>query len=55
MAEAKISMIRIRTNKEGFAASESAAPDPTIPTETPQNKFPKPTVIPAPNMMYPDR
>jgi len=46
----KISTIRILTNRAGSWASARAAPDPTIPTHTPQNKFEKPTVRPAPNM-----
>ena len=33
-AEAKISMTRIFTKRVGFAASDKAAPDPVIPTET---------------------
>lgn len=46
----KISMIRIFTNKEGFAASEIAAPDPTIPTQNPHTRFTNPTVIPDPKI-----
>jgi hypothetical protein len=34
MALAKISTMRILTNKLGLAASARAAPEPTIPTET---------------------
>ncbi|KAI9577518.1 hypothetical protein GQX74_004980 [Glossina fuscipes] len=33
-----------------FAASAKAAPEPTTPTETPQNKLTKPTAKPAPNI-----
>ncbi len=49
IALANISIIRIRTNNEEFCASAKAAPDPTRPTHTPQNKLHKPTVKPAPN------
>jgi hypothetical protein len=49
MALAKISIIRIRTNNEEFWASAKAAPEPTRPTQIPQNKLHKPTVKPAPN------
>ena len=51
MAEPKISMIRILTNRELFAASARAAPEPTIPTHIPQAKFVNPTVKPAANMV----
>ena len=53
MAEAKISMMRILTKRVGFAASVKAAPDPTIPTATPQNKLDNPTMSPDPNTIYP--
>lgn len=49
----KISTIKIFTNNAGFAASAKAAPDPTMPTQTPHTKFTIPTVRPAPNSMYP--
>jgi len=49
IALAKISMIRIRTNNDEFWASAKAAPEPTRPTQTPQNKLHKPTVKPALN------
>ena len=55
MAEAKISMMRILTKTVGFAASVKAAPDPTIPTATPQNKLDNPTMSPAPNIRYPPK
>ncbi len=51
MAEAKISMIKIFTNSEEFWASARAAPEPTTPTATPQNKFESPTVKPAPKTL----
>jgi len=47
----KISTIRILTNRAGSCASASAAPDPTMPTQIPQNRLEKPTVSPAPNML----
>uniref|UniRef100_A0A1B0BL69 Uncharacterized protein n=1 Tax=Glossina palpalis gambiensis TaxID=67801 RepID=A0A1B0BL69_9MUSC len=50
IAEPKISTIKIFTNKIEFAASARAAPEPTTPTETPQNKLTKPTAKPAPNI-----
>uniref|UniRef100_A0A1B0A8P1 Uncharacterized protein n=1 Tax=Glossina pallidipes TaxID=7398 RepID=A0A1B0A8P1_GLOPL len=50
IAEPKISTIKIFTNKTEFAASAKAAPEPTTPTETPQNKLTKPTAKPAPNI-----
>lgn len=49
IALANISMIRIRTNNDEFCASAKAAPDPTRPTQTPQNRLHKPTLKPAPN------
>ena len=54
MADAKISTIKIFTNKEPFCASARAAPDPTMPTAMPQKKLQHPTVRPAPNSAYPD-
>lgn len=53
MAEPKISMMRILTNNDEFAASANAAPEPTIPTDIPQNKLTKPTDKPEPNITYP--
>ena len=50
MAEAKISMIKILTNVEGVCESARAQPDQMTPTETPQNKFERPTEIPAPKI-----
>lgn len=50
MALPKISTIKIRTKSEGSAASASAAPDPTWPTQRPQTKLTTPVVSPAPNM-----
>ena len=50
IALAKISIIRILTNKAGFAASAKAAPEPTTPTAKPQTKFEKPTVNPPPKI-----
>lgn len=52
MALAKISIIKILTKSEPFAASVKAAPEPIIPTQTPQNRFTKPTVTPAPKIMW---
>lgn len=46
----KISTIRILTKSAEFCASARAAPEPTMPTQIPQNKLEKPTVRPAPNM-----
>ncbi|CAF4347861.1 unnamed protein product, partial [Rotaria magnacalcarata] len=51
IALANISMIRIRTNNDEFCASAKAAPDPTRPTQTPQNKLHRPTDKPAPNSL----
>ena len=51
MAEPKISIMRIFTNRELFAASERAAPDPTMPTHRPQARLVMPTVSPAANMV----
>ena len=51
MAEPKISMMRIFTNSELFAASAKAAPEPTMPTQRPQAKFVIPTVRPAANIV----
>lgn len=53
MALPKISTMRILTKSEEFWASASAAPDPTIPTQTPQNRLENPTVRPAPNIENP--
>lgn len=50
MALLKISTIKIFTNKDEFAASAMAAPDPTTPTAIPQKRFTNPTVNPAPNI-----
>lgn len=50
MAEPKISTIRILTKRAEFAASERAAPEPTMPTAIPQNKLTRPTAKPAPNI-----
>lgn len=52
MALPKISMIKILTNSAEFAASAIAAPEPTTPTQSPQNKFTSPTVIPEPKITY---
>ena len=49
----KISMMRILTKRELLAASASAAPDPTMPTHTPQARLLSPTVRPAPNILKP--
>ena len=43
-----ISMINILTKVEGVYTSANAHPVPVIPTATPQNKFDKPTDMPAP-------
>lgn len=53
MALPKISTINILTNNAELAASARAAPDPTMPTAIPQNKFTNPTATPAPNIKYP--
>jgi hypothetical protein len=45
----KISMMRILTKVEGVCASAKAQPAPVTPTQTPQNKFDRPTDSPAPN------
>lgn len=55
MALPKISMIRILTNNAEFAASAIAAPDPTTPTHSPQNRLTRPTVIPDPNRTYDEK
>jgi hypothetical protein len=44
----KISIMRILTKVEGVWASAKAQPDPVTPTQTPQNKFERPTERPAP-------
>lgn len=49
MALPKISMTKILTKSEELAASAIAAPDPTIPTQRPQNRLTNPTVRPDPN------
>jgi len=46
----KISMMRIFTNVEGVYASAKAHPAPVTPTQTPQNRFERPTERPAPNI-----
>ena len=51
IALAKISIIRILTNRVGFWASARAAPEPTTPIAVPQNKFDNPTVKPAANSL----
>ena len=53
MALPKISMIKILTKSELLAASARAAPEPTIPTQTPHAKLLIPTVSPAPNILKP--
>lgn len=45
-ADPKISIINIETNNEAFCASAIAHDEPTIPTQTPQNKLERPTVNP---------
>ena len=45
-----ISIISTFTNVDGVYESANAQPDPLTPTQTPQNKFDKPTERPAPNM-----
>lgn len=50
---AKISRIRILTNRVEFWASARAAPEPTIPTVIPQATLDTPTVTPAANMRKP--
>ena len=45
----KISIMRILTNVDGVWASANAQPAPVTPTQTPQNKFDRPTDKPAPN------
>ena len=55
MALPKISTIRILTNRAGLAASESAAPDPTWPTQRPHTRLTRPVVTPAPNIAYPEK
>lgn len=52
-AEAKISTIRIFTNKEGSWASPIAQLDPAIPTETPEAILVRPTDSPEENIPYP--
>jgi len=42
----KTSTTRIFTNKSGSAASDRAAVDPVMPTQTPQRKLHAPTVRP---------
>ena len=44
----KISTIKIFTNVEGVCASASAQPEPVTPTQTPQNRFERPTERPLP-------
>lgn len=44
----KISTMRILTNVEGVCASARAQPDPVTPTQTPQNRFERPTERPLP-------
>lgn len=53
MALPKISTIRILTKRLAFWASASAAPLPTMPTHTPQQRLQSPTVKPAPNKEKP--
>lgn len=53
MALPKISTIKILTNKEELAASANAAPEPTTPTAIPQNRFTRPTLMPAAKIKYP--
>lgn len=52
-ADAKISTMRIFTNRDAFWASERAHEEPTMPTLRPQNRLDKPTVIPATKIAYP--
>jgi hypothetical protein len=46
----KISIIKILTKVDGVYTSARAQPAPVTPTATPQNKFDRPTDIPAPKM-----
>lgn len=54
IADPKISTIKILTNNDELAASEIAAPDPTIPTDIPQKRFTNPTVTPAQKITNPE-
>ena len=51
MALPKISMINIFTKRLLLWASARAAPDPTIPTQTPHATLQIPTVSPAANIL----
>lgn len=53
IALAKISIIKIFTKSEGFAASAKAAADPTTPMARPQTKLLNPTVKPPPKSIKP--
>ncbi len=44
------STMRIFTKRSGFAASDSAAVEPVIPTDTPHNRLHIPTVTPPQNI-----
>ncbi len=44
---------RTLTKRALFCASAKAAPEPTMPTQRPQNRFDKPVVKPAPKMENP--
>ena len=47
-------MTNILTKREASCASARAQEDPVIPTQIPQNKLERPTVIPPQNKEYPN-
>ena len=49
----KTSTMRILTNRFGSPASDSAAVDPVIPTDTPQRRLHTPTVSPPQKIAKP--
>lgn len=51
----KISITNIFTKSDEFCASDRAQLLPMMPTQTPQNKFAKPTMIPEAKIAYPAR
>lgn len=49
----KISMTKILTNRDEFCASDKAQLLPIIPTQIPQKRLAKPTIMPEAKMAYP--
>merc|ERR1712166_1036216 len=54
-AEPKISMTRILTNMRGSCASDRAQAEPTTPTQIPQKRLARPTVMPVQKKQYPPK